>query len=134
LGKHVFVKRKMLQKLFPRIMLYCMLYVRRKFKSATIDLTQYIPILFVLNFIFESLFVSDIVPKNVPTRYPALLNILILSKRGQKRKHIKTNNNTSLHKWFYTTLNIEKFRLSKSVHVLCQDKISLKTSTQKLFS
>jgi hypothetical protein len=85
-----------------------MLYVRRKFKSATIDLTQYIPILFVLNFIFESLFVSDIVAKNVPTRYPVLLNILILSKRGRKRKHIKTNNNTSLYKLFYTTINIEK--------------------------
>jgi hypothetical protein len=48
LGKHVFVKRKMLPKLFHRLMLYYMLYVRRKFKSAIIDLTKYIPILFVL--------------------------------------------------------------------------------------
>jgi hypothetical protein len=38
-----------------------MLYVERKFKRAIIDLEQYIHILFVLNFIFEWLFVSDIV-------------------------------------------------------------------------
>jgi hypothetical protein len=50
-----------------------MLYVRRKFKSATIDLTQYIHILFVLNLIFESLLVPDIVPENVPSRYPTLI-------------------------------------------------------------
>jgi hypothetical protein len=50
LGKHVFVKRKMLPKLFHILMLYYMLYVRRKFKSATIDLIQYIPILFVIYF------------------------------------------------------------------------------------
>ena len=50
-----------------------MLYVRRKFKSATIDLTQYIHILFVLNLIFESLLVPDIVPKNVHSRYPMLI-------------------------------------------------------------
>ena len=68
LGKHVFVKRKMLPKLFHILMLYYMLCVRRKFKSATIDFTQCIPILFVLNFIFPSLFIPDIVPKNVPTR------------------------------------------------------------------
>jgi hypothetical protein len=53
-----------------------MLFVRRKFKSATIDLTQYIPILFVINFIFESLFVPDIVPNNLPTRYPVLLKYI----------------------------------------------------------
>jgi hypothetical protein len=39
------------------------LYVRRKLKNVTIYLRQYIHILFVLNFIFESLFVPDIVPK-----------------------------------------------------------------------
>jgi hypothetical protein len=50
-----------------------MLYVRRKFKSVTIDLTQYIHIPFVLNFIFESLFVPDIVPENCPPRCPALI-------------------------------------------------------------
>jgi len=50
-----------------------MLYVRRKFKRVTIDLTQYIHIPFVLSFIFESLFLTDIVPENVPTRYPALI-------------------------------------------------------------
>ena len=98
LGKHVFVKRKMLPKLFHILMLYYMLYVRRKFKSAIINLTKYIPILCVLNFIFQSLFIPDIVPKNVPTRYPRLLNILISSKRGRKRKHSNTKNNTSLHK------------------------------------
>ena len=63
----------MLPRLFHRLMLYYMLYVRRTFKSATIDLTQYIPILFVINFIFESLFVPDIVPENFPSRYPALI-------------------------------------------------------------
>ena len=57
-------------------MLYYMLYVRRKFKSAIIDLTKYIPILFVLNVIFQSLFIPDIVPKNVPTRYPVLLKYI----------------------------------------------------------
>jgi len=52
-----------------------MLYVWRKFKNVTIYLTQSIHIPFLLNFIFESLFVPDIVPENVPTttRYPALL-------------------------------------------------------------
>ena len=50
-----------------------MLYVRRKFKSVTIDFTQYIHILFMLNFIFESLFVPDIVPENFPSRYPVLI-------------------------------------------------------------
>jgi len=39
---------------------------------VTIDLTQYIHIPFVLNLIFESLFVPDIVPENSPTMYPAL--------------------------------------------------------------
>jgi hypothetical protein len=42
-----------------------MLYVRRKFKSVTIDLTQCIHILLALNFIFESLFVPDIVPIDI---------------------------------------------------------------------
>jgi len=42
-----------------------MLYVKRTFKRAAIDLEQYIHILFVLNFIFESLFVSDIVPEKI---------------------------------------------------------------------
>jgi hypothetical protein len=50
-----------------------MLYVRRKFKSVTIDLTQCINILFVLNLIFESLLVLDIVPEDVPSRYPTLI-------------------------------------------------------------
>jgi len=45
-------------------------YVKRKFKGVTIDLTQYIHILFMLNLIFESLLVPDIVPENVPSRYP----------------------------------------------------------------
>jgi len=40
---------------------------------VTIDLTQYIHILFVLNFIFELLFVPDIVPENCPFRYPVLI-------------------------------------------------------------
>jgi hypothetical protein len=44
LGKNVFVKHIMLPNLFHRIMLYYMLYIRRKFKSLTIDLTQYIHI------------------------------------------------------------------------------------------
>ena len=59
--------------LFHRIMLYYILYATRKLKIVTIDLTQYIHILFVLNFIFESLFVPNIVPENFPTRYPALI-------------------------------------------------------------
>ena len=50
-----------------------MLYVRRKFKSVSIDLTQYIHILFVFNLIFESLLVPDIVPENVPSRYHTLI-------------------------------------------------------------
>ena len=49
-----------------------MLYVKRKFKSVTIDLTQYIHILFVLNLIFESLLVPDIL-KFFPSRYPTLI-------------------------------------------------------------
>jgi len=36
-------------------------------------MTQYIHILFVLNFIFESLFVPDIIPEYFPTRYLALI-------------------------------------------------------------
>jgi hypothetical protein len=59
--------------LFHRIMLYYILYATRKLKSVTIDLTQYIHILFVLNFIFESLFVPDIISEYFPTRYPALI-------------------------------------------------------------
>ena len=58
-----------------------MLYVRRKFKSATIDLTQYIPILCVLNFIFQSLFVPDIVPQTLPTRYPVLIKYIDINSR-----------------------------------------------------
>ena len=54
-------------------MFYYILYVTRKLKSVTIDLTQYIHILFVLNFIFESLFVTDIISEYFPTRYPALI-------------------------------------------------------------
>jgi hypothetical protein len=50
-----------------------MLYVRKKFKSVSIDLTQYIHIPFVLNLIFESLVVPDNVPENVPSRYPTLI-------------------------------------------------------------
>ena len=50
-----------------------MLYSRRQFKSLTIDLTQCIHILFVLNLIFESLLVPDIVPENFPSRYPTLI-------------------------------------------------------------
>jgi hypothetical protein len=50
-----------------------MLYVGRKFKSLTIDLTKYIHILFVLNLIFESLLLPDIVPENFPSRYPTLI-------------------------------------------------------------
>jgi hypothetical protein len=50
-----------------------MQYVRRKFKSVNKDLTQYIHIMFVLNLIFESLLVPDIVPENVPSRYPTLI-------------------------------------------------------------
>jgi hypothetical protein len=67
-----------------------MLYVRRKFKSVSIDLTHYIYILFVLNLIFESLLVSDIVAGNFPSRYLTLIkkNMLILSKRGRKRKQL----------------------------------------------
>jgi len=40
---------------------------------VTIDLTQYIHILFVLNLIFESLLVPDIVPANFSSRYPMLI-------------------------------------------------------------
>ena len=50
-----------------------MLYVRRKFKSVTINLTQYIHITFVLNLTFELLLVPDIVPENVPPRYSTLI-------------------------------------------------------------
>ena len=50
-----------------------MLYVRRKFKSVSIELTQYIHILFLLNLIFESLLVPDNVPENVPSRHPTLI-------------------------------------------------------------
>ena len=35
--------------------------------------TQYIHILFVFNFIFESLFVPDIISEYFPTRYPTLI-------------------------------------------------------------
>jgi hypothetical protein len=59
--------------LFHRIMLYYILYATRKLKGVTIDLTQYIHILFVLNFIFESLFVPDIISEYFPTRYPMLI-------------------------------------------------------------
>jgi len=52
-----------------------MLYARRKFKSATMDLVQYIHILFMLILIFESRFVVDIVtvPEKFPSMYPALI-------------------------------------------------------------
>ena len=43
---------------------------------------QYIPILFVLNFIFQSLFVPDIVPENLPTSYPALLKCIDIKKKA----------------------------------------------------
>ena len=49
-----------------------MLYERRKFKSVSIDLKDYIYILFVLNLIFESLVVPDIVAGNFPSRYLTL--------------------------------------------------------------
>ena len=42
----------------------------------TVDLTQYINILFVHNFISKSLFVPDVVPQNVPSRYPALITYI----------------------------------------------------------
>ena len=65
-----------------------MLYVRRKFKSVTIDLKQYIHILIAFNFIFESLFVPDIVPEHCPSMYPSLLrNIMILSIRTKKKAY-----------------------------------------------
>ena len=50
--------------------------MRRKFKSVTVDLTQYINILFVLNFISKSLFVPDVVPENVTSMYPALIKYI----------------------------------------------------------
>ena len=76
----------MLPSLFHRIMLYYMLYVMRKFKNVTIDLNQYIYILIDLNFIFESLFVTE----HFPSMYPALIrNILILSNRGRKKSILK---------------------------------------------
>jgi len=75
-----------------------MLYVRRKFKSVTIYLRQYIHILFVLNFIFESLFVPDIVPIDIvgfflkKTNYVqvSLKHILFCSMSKQKLKSENT--------------------------------------------
>ena len=58
-----------------------MLYVKGKLKRAIIDLEQYIHILFVLNLIFESLFVPDIVPE-------------------------KESNNKDLFRLFYSALKI----------------------------
>ena len=60
-----------------------MLYVRTKFKSVTIDLTQYIHILFVFNLIFESLLIPDIVPENCPSRYSTLIKYvdMMLTKK-----------------------------------------------------
>jgi hypothetical protein len=48
--------------------------MRRKFKSVTVDLTQYINILFVLNLIFESMLVPDI---NWPGLVFAFKNIFL---------------------------------------------------------
>ena len=52
-----------------------MLYARRKFKSATMDLAQYVHVPFVLILIFESLFVVDIV--TVPEKFPSMYLALI---------------------------------------------------------
>ena len=82
-----------------------MLYVRRKFKSVSIDLTQYIHILFVLNLIFESLLVPDIVPENFPSRYPTFIKYVDIKETRTKKKAIL---NTNLCRLFYTALKIYK--------------------------
>ena len=50
----------------------------------TIELAQYIHILFVFNFIFESLFVPDIVLEKFPSRYPALIEHVDIVNTGKK--------------------------------------------------
>ena len=65
-----------------------MLYVKRKFKSVTMDLTQYIHILFMLNLIFESLLVPGIVPENIPSRYPTQIKYVDIKQTLTKKKAI----------------------------------------------